>query len=480
MATGATLQELEKQSTCPLCLKYFDNPVILDCGHNFCKACITNYWGESATAVSCPQCDQTFRQGSFRPNWQVANVTEHVRKLAEKRQAGRKRGVCEIHNEPLQIFCKEDQASICLLCDKAKEHKGHTTVPVEEAAEEYKVTIKIMQLSLEKRKRILVEQKKAEKRRSQKCLKQLETEMQELRSAFKQMQKQLEEKLRFRMAPLEDLEKEMKKREEENIGSFAEEISRLQNLITDMEEKCLQPTNEFLLDIKNSMNRYESSVVKKEVKLAPGLEDKIKEYTLKRPFLEKAMVKCEGILKRALDQVNVTLDVDTAHPRLVVSTDLRSVKCESRRQDLTDNPTRFDTMTCVLGRERFKSGRQLWEVEVEEKRAAGWAVGVAEESTTRKGKTSLSPIEDIWAVGKSRVGVFLPFQLSAFTFPEPTPLTLKREPRKILVSLDFENGHVGFFDADTGDSIFTFRWIPGFREKICPYFWLGSGISLKC
>ncbi|KGL73883.1 E3 ubiquitin/ISG15 ligase TRIM25, partial [Tinamus guttatus] len=32
--------------SCTICLKWFTEPLILPCGHNFCKSCLTNAWAE--------------------------------------------------------------------------------------------------------------------------------------------------------------------------------------------------------------------------------------------------------------------------------------------------------------------------------------------------------------------------------------------------------------------------------------------------
>lgn len=49
--------------------------------------------------------------------------------------------MCEKHQEPLNVFCKEDRALVCLVCHKSKTHRNHTVLPAEEAAEDFKVTL---------------------------------------------------------------------------------------------------------------------------------------------------------------------------------------------------------------------------------------------------------------------------------------------------------------------------------------------------
>ncbi|XP_044282092.1 uncharacterized protein LOC123021436 isoform X3 [Varanus komodoensis] len=119
MATGAPVKELCEEATCPICLEYFKDLVMMDdCGHSFCKACLTRYWGESADA-SCPLC------------------TEAVQQLEEGEKEG---GIRERHQESLKLLCKEEDALIGLLRDRSRESWEHSEFPADEASQEYKVT----------------------------------------------------------------------------------------------------------------------------------------------------------------------------------------------------------------------------------------------------------------------------------------------------------------------------------------------------
>ncbi|XP_015274580.1 PREDICTED: E3 ubiquitin-protein ligase TRIM17-like, partial [Gekko japonicus] len=52
--------------------------------------------------------------------------------------AARKESVCQKHQEPLKLFCRDHEAPICVVCEQSQEHRYHDIVPVEEASQEYK------------------------------------------------------------------------------------------------------------------------------------------------------------------------------------------------------------------------------------------------------------------------------------------------------------------------------------------------------
>ncbi|XP_029770071.1 zinc finger protein RFP-like, partial [Terrapene carolina triunguis] len=142
MAATNPVESLQEEAKCPVCLEYFTEPVTLECGHNFCRACISQCWEGSDTAPSCPQCRETVQQRNLRPNRQLANVLEIAKRLSLQAAKGAGGdGVCERHQEALKLFCEEDQTPICVVCDRSRAHRTHMVVPIEEAAQEYKERI---------------------------------------------------------------------------------------------------------------------------------------------------------------------------------------------------------------------------------------------------------------------------------------------------------------------------------------------------
>ncbi|XP_043942835.1 zinc-binding protein A33-like [Protopterus annectens] len=153
----------------------------------------------------------------------------------------------------------------------------------------------------------------------------------------------------------------------------------------------------------------------------------------------------------------LTLDPDTAHPNLILSEDLTSVRYDEVTQYLPDNPKRFNTYICVLGKEGFNSGRHYWEVEVKNKTA--WDVGVTRESSNRKGSFEMGAKHGYWRM-TLRNG-------NKYTVTGSS-LTLTVKPQRIGVYLDYERGEVSLYNADNVSHIYTFT--DKFTETIYPYF----------
>lgn len=174
---------------------------------------------------------------------------------------------------------------------------------------------------------------------------------------------------------------------------------------------------------------------------------------------------------------DLTLDPGTAHRRLLVSADRRSVRLAPPGTPAPrDSPGRFDQLPAVLGAQGFRAGRHCWEVEIADTASRGdssgededdgesrYALGVAGESVRRKGRVGLCPAEAVWAV-EDRGG-----RLWALTAPEPTPLGgAGPQPRRIRVDLHWERGRVAFYDGCSLDLLFAFQAPGPLGERVFP------------
>ncbi|XP_039373558.1 erythroid membrane-associated protein-like [Mauremys reevesii] len=162
--------------------------------------------------------------------------------------------------------------------------------------------------------------------------------------------------------------------------------------------------------------------------------------------------------------VDMTLDTDTAHPRLILSEDQKHVKFGDTWQDLPDKPERFVLCVSVLGAEQFTGGRHYWEVEVGDK--TEWTLGVCRESVNRKGKIIWTPEDGYWAVWLKDGGY------KALTSPSIL-LPVSVRPSQVGIFLDYEAGEVSFYNVTDRSHLFTFTGT--FSEMLRPYF--NPGVS---
>ncbi|NXC42705.1 MEFV protein, partial [Penelope pileata] len=168
---------------------------------------------------------------------------------------------------------------------------------------------------------------------------------------------------------------------------------------------------------------------------------------------------------------DVILNADTAHPRLEVSKDGKSVKDTGVIRQVPDSEERFDSHLFVLAKEGYTSGRRYWEVDVGKRR--NWVLGVASESVTRKGTVVLSPSNGFWVIGCADGREYW-----AHTDPW-THLTVSGRPQKIGIFLDISAMKLSFYNVHMKRALHTFINIGDSQQegKFVPFFSAGSFAS---
>ncbi|NXL86066.1 TRI39 ligase, partial [Alectura lathami] len=467
--TKMSAEGLQDKVTCSICLKLFQDPVSIHCGHSFCQGCIIQHWEGRRTNFSCPQCRETAPFPSLRPNRELASIVPVAKclSLPSKRGMGKGEDLCQEHQEALNLFCEDEQKFICWECNMSKLHCDHSVWLVEDITQEYKEKIQTRVQALKEEQKELRGFIKAEDKSVQR---HTVAEKRKIVASFMQMRKILDEKEELLLSQLENLHVEIQKSHKETLSKLSRELSSTSTLISEMEKKCQQPGCELLKDIQTTLSRCERKTSSKSPEISPDLERRFTDFTAKTASIN---IKVEVIEEKRdfLPPTEVTLDPKTAHANLHLSEDCKEVWWEDTRQVLPRNAERFNVRPCVLGSRGFTSGRHCWDVQL--CKQGEWAIGVAKGSMQRKGLDCLQAEGWIWALWQ-RGGHCKPRTSYSSAF-----LELHNVPEKIRIYLNYKNGKVVFFDAVSKETIFAF-WSASFnREKVYPWFLVGKGTHLK-
>ncbi|ROL41920.1 Zinc-binding protein A33 [Anabarilius grahami] len=291
------------------------------------------------------------------------------------------------------------------------------------------------------------EQQKAADKQAEDLIKELKRNNTELKM-MEEQQKAAEKQAEDLIKELKRNNTELKMMEEQQKAAEkqAEDLIKLQQEITELEQ--LSHTDDHLHVIQMYSSLYSISHNK---------NSDVDEKSLKRIL---TLLK-EQLNEKLIQTVDVTLDPDTAHPDLILSDDGKQVSDGGIKQNVPENPKRFDTCVIVLAKQGFSSGRFYYEVQVKGK--TEWDLGVARESINRTGEITLSPENGFWTVWLRNEN-----QYKALDNPSVS-LSLRVKPEKVGVFVDYEEGLVSFYDVDSRSHIYSFTG-QTFTEKLYPYF----------
>ncbi|XP_051899473.1 uncharacterized protein LOC127585816 [Pristis pectinata] len=452
MASKGQVESLTEEAICPICLDFFTDPVILECGHNFCRFCITRCW-EKEERNSCPECREEFADRTLRVNRALASLSEKARKLNLNPIKRGSKHHCEEHEEELKLFCETEKKLICLICRDAREHREHRFLPIKEAVEIYKDQIKSSLESLTKKKSAVQETEQQQKEKISRVREQSHSLQFQITSQFAELHQILTEKEQH-------LLRDLREEEEKILNPMEKKLQEIQENLNSIQEK--------LSKLQERMNQEDSVIfLKEEARRKRRISDDEQSLSVTDGALPVEKFDHLFLLKTALREVfdtikrvSVTLDVGTAGPWLEVSEDRKGVRWTRTRRSLPDTGKRFTVWYSVLGSEGFTSGRHYWEVEVAGSR--GWSLGVAAESVERKRWVGLIPENGFWSIGQDGHGLYVN------TSP-PSRLPAGPIPGRVGVYLSYGSGTVSFYSADTKSHLHTFTGNK-FTEKLYPFF----------
>ncbi|XP_065768856.1 tripartite motif-containing protein 26 [Muntiacus reevesi] len=528
MAASAPLRSLEEEVTCSICLDYLRDPVTIDCGHVFCRSCTADIRSVSGGRPVCPLCKKPFKKENIRPVWQLASLVENIERLKVDR--GRQPGeaaqeqadarLCERHREKLHYYCEDDGKLLCVMCRESREHRPHSAVLLEKAAQPHREKI-LNHLSTLRRDRDKIQGFQAKGEADiLAALKKLQDQRQCIVAEFEQGHQFLREREQHLLGQLAKLEQELTEGREKFKTRGVGELARLAQVISELEGKAQQPAAELMQDTRDFLNRYPRKKFWIGKPIARVVKKKTGEFSDKLQSLQRGLREFQGKLLRDLEYktVSVTLDPQSASGYLQLSEDWKCVTYSGLYQGAYLHPQQFDCEPGVLGSKGFTWGKVYWEVEVEregwsededegdeaeegeeeeEEEEAGYGdgyddwetdedeeslgdeeeeaeeeeeevlesclVGVARDSVKRKGDLSLRPEDGVWALRLSSAGIW------ANTSPEAELFPALR-PRRVGIALDYEGGTVTFTNAESQELIYTFT--ATFTRRLLPFLWL--------
>lgn len=431
-------------------------------GEVSCDVCV----GKRVKALkSCLDCLASFCETHLEPHHVLGTFKKH--RLINPMMNMQDR-VCKKHEKLLELFCHTDQTYVCQTCVK-KEHSAHHAVPIEDEsrvrrAQIGRISAKVEEMIHGRLQRICeinqtVQLSRGNTQREieeslqafNKLLHFVQRGQAEVAEAIGSKQRQVESRAGALVTELQQEIDELRRRNGE-----LEQLSRTKDdvyLLRSFPASSALPATRDGPDSCVECAVYVGTVRRAVRRAACQLEE-----------AARADVKrlCEAEFQRARQcAVDVSLDPDTAHPKLVLSKNRKQVYHGDVALSLPDNPERFYPGVSVLGKEGFSSGRLYYEVQVKGK--TEWDIGVGLESVSRKGGSVVNPERGYWALGMRKDKSYWALDST------PIPVPLVDQPQRVGVYVDLEWGQVSFYSVDSASHIYTFTGC-SFNQRLFPYF----------
>uniref|UniRef100_A0A671KYR5 E3 ubiquitin/ISG15 ligase TRIM25-like n=1 Tax=Sinocyclocheilus anshuiensis TaxID=1608454 RepID=A0A671KYR5_9TELE len=173
-----------------------------------------------------------------------------------------------------------------------------------------------------------------------------------------------------------------------------------------------------------------------------------------------------------MNPLDLTFNAATAHPCLLLSSDLKTAKqCAGFKSSAArDQSERFSTATQVMCTQGFSTGVHMWAVEVGP--GCMWSVGLCYKSIPRKGDHSrLGHNTSSWRLQWKSKKLVACYDLANVAVGQG----LVMPPKKVEVTLDYEGGTFGFHSSGQGgrrQHLHTFSAV--FKDTVYPAFGIHS------
>ncbi|XP_075200191.1 E3 ubiquitin/ISG15 ligase TRIM25-like [Anomaloglossus baeobatrachus] len=488
--------DLRDELLCSICLSIFKDPVMLRCGHNFCRVCIDRVLDtqDGSGGYSCPDCREEFQERpALMRNINLHNVTkrflvtqqeqeeitgicctycvdspvpavrsclhceaslcekhlrahskspEHV--LSDPSTSLEKRK-CSVHKKVLEYYCTEDAACICVSCSLIGKHNGHKMESLDEASEKKKKKLRNVLQKLTTKREETEERVRSLEERRRKAQEKAAGEAERVTALCTDIRRRVDDLEKKVLSEISRQEKEESRSLSALIHQLEIKKDELSRKMRHIEELCnmtdpltvlQEPDTGDLCDPEEEGGDKDTGGHDKQLHDGDDLDVAVISHTL-HTLCEVITGIRSGIYVEG--PADILLDVNTAGNHLLISDDLKTATSTEEKQNRPETAERFQEYNQVMSRRGFTSGRHYWDVE---SRSSGvWRVGMCYPSIDRRGEDSLIGNNNkSWSLRRYKN------QYSVIHDSIEIQLPDKISSDRVRICLDYEAGQLSFYE----------------------------------
>uniref|UniRef100_A0A8C6D9F4 Tripartite motif-containing protein 64-like n=1 Tax=Moschus moschiferus TaxID=68415 RepID=A0A8C6D9F4_MOSMO len=441
-----TLQVFQSELTCSICMNCFLDPVTIDCGHSFCRPCLSLCWEEGQTPRSCPEC----RGVSERPDFKTNIVLKRLASLARQARAAHDHSseeqICVTHQEAKGLFCEADQTLLCGSCSEHPEHAAHSHSPIHRAAEESREKLLNRMRSLWKMREEIQISLNQEANTTQSFEDYVALRKVMIKVEYQRMLQLLREEEQLHLEALEREAKETCEQLKESVFRMTQYRESLKEMYRELTEMCHKSDTELL------QVRKEGPTDLAQMQKPQSVNPELPSWPISGFLHMLNHFRVNNVLNRTM----------TVHHAIL---DDASVLFEDDHPGASRQP-RGGACAVSWGARGFTSGRHYWELDVAQ--SSNWVLGVCKSIFTRDTSISIGA-EEAFFLCSTKVNS----QYILSTTSPPLVQFVKRPLGRIGVFLDYDNGTVSFYDVYRSSLIYS-SLPSAFSSPLIPFLCLKS------
>ncbi|XP_044127412.1 E3 ubiquitin-protein ligase Midline-1-like isoform X2 [Bufo gargarizans] len=484
--------DLKDELLCSICLCIFKDPVMLRCGHNFCRVCIDRVLDtqDESGVYTCPECREEFQERpALMKNINLHNVAErflftqpdlveisgilctycvdyavpavksclhceaslcekHLRVHSKSSEhvlsdpsTSLENRKCSVHKKILEYYCTKDAACICVSCSLVGEHKGHQVEMLDEASEKKKGKLRNIFQKLSTKREKTEERVQNLEERWRKAQEKASKKAERVTALFTDIRRRLEDLEKRVLSEISRQEKE----ESLSISTLMKKLEikkdELSRRMRHIEELCNMTDPLTVLQEPDTGDLCDPEVGGGDKDINRCLHD-VDDLDV-AVISDKLHTLCDIItdIRRGIyveGPGDILLDVNTAANNVLISDDLKTATRTQNNQNRPETTERFQNNQ-VMSSRRFTSGRHYWDVESSE--SGDWRVGMCYPSIDRRGRQSyIGDNTKSWSLRRYSNQYLVRHDSKDIQLPD------KISSNRVRICLDYEAGQLSFYE----------------------------------